>query len=165
VSDAAGSARVWTVLEKVMDPELPMLSLIDLGVIRSVETLAGGTVRVGVSPTYSGCPAQQVIRQDIMSALHGAGFAQVRVHDELSPPWTSDWISARGRERLRECGIAPPEAGSRTRGELRGRAPEVACPHCGSTRTERVSEFGSTPCKAHYRCAACLEPFEYFKCI
>jgi ring-1,2-phenylacetyl-CoA epoxidase subunit PaaD len=163
VSDAATSARVWAVLESVMDPELPTLSLLDLGVIRSVETLASGAVRVGVSPTYSGCPAQRVIRQDIASALRGAGFAEVRVHEELSPPWTSDWISARGRERLRECGIAPPEPVSHTRAELLGRSP--ACPHCGATQTEKLSEFGSTPCKAHYRCAMCLEPFEYFKCI
>jgi ring-1,2-phenylacetyl-CoA epoxidase subunit PaaD len=144
--------RVRQVLARVPDPEIPVLSVIDLGVVRAVELDADGTVRVGVAPTYSGCPATAVIKRDIIRALQAAGF-DAAAFDVLSPPWTSDWISAEGHRKLREYGIAPP---------THDRDP--ACPRCGSRATRRLSEFGSTPCKALYRCASCLEPFERFKC-
>lgn len=148
----------WDVLRGLPDPEIPVISLVDLGIIRFVRAVGEG-VDVGVSPTYSGCPATEVIRQQIRSALLRAGIAGVRVTDVLSPPWSSDWISERGASALRNYGIAPPRP-------LRsGDSLPPACPRCDSTRTEKLSEFGSTPCKALFRCAACLEPFEQFKCI
>jgi ring-1,2-phenylacetyl-CoA epoxidase subunit PaaD len=152
------------VLESVMDPEIPVISVVDLGIVRHARALGTQGAEVGVSPTYTGCPATDVIRSDIEQALRAAGYSEVRVVDVLSPPWTSDWISERGREQLREYGISPPQkAVSAPRG-LFVRAP-VACPRCDSLQTERISEFGSTPCKAHYRCLACAEPFDHFKCI
>lgn len=157
-------ARITRLLAQVPDPEIPVLSVLDLGVIRHLALRPDGTIEVGVAPTYSGCPATPVIKADIVRALAGAGF-RVAAVDVLSPPWTSDWISAEGRRRLAEFGIAPPaEAVGSTRALLRPE-PEVACPRCGSRRTAKTSEFGSTPCKALYRCEACLEPFDYFKCI
>lgn len=155
---------VWRLLERVPDPEIPVLSVIDLGIVRHVRTTDTGAIEVGVSPTYSGCPATEVIRRSIVRALHDAGHGDARVVDVLSPPWTSDWITPAGREKLRRYGIAPPAAAVSNTRDLLGRPP-IACPRCGSEDTERVSEFGSTPCKAHYRCRDCAEPFDYFKCI
>lgn len=159
---------VWTLLESVPDPEIPVLSVVDLGIVRHVRWSGGpgepDRLRVGITPTYSGCPATEVIRQSVLSALHGAGHADAVVEDVLFPPWTSDWVSERGRQKLRSFGIAPPSRSVSTPRQLLHAAP-VACPRCGSQATERVSEFGSTPCKAHYRCTACLEPFDHFKCI
>jgi ring-1,2-phenylacetyl-CoA epoxidase subunit PaaD len=154
---------IWRVLERVPDPEIPVLSVVDLGIIRHVR-VEQGAIRVGVSPTYSGCPATAVIRALIERALRTEGFEAIRIDEVLSPPWTSDWITAQGRGKLKAFGIAPPEETvSRVRHLFA--APRVACPRCDSTRTERVSEFGSTPCKAHYRCLSCAEPFDHFKCI
>lgn len=146
-------ARLQGILAQVPDPEIPVLSVLDLGVIRHLRLRPGGAVEVGIAPTYSGCPASAVIKADVLRALSGAGFDAVAV-DVLAPPWSSDWLSAEGRRKLAAYGIAPPA----------GKAP-AACPRCGSARTARVSEFGSTPCKALYRCESCLEPFDYFKCI
>jgi ring-1,2-phenylacetyl-CoA epoxidase subunit PaaD len=155
--------RAREVLASVADPEIPVLSLLDLGVIRSVAPLGSSGVAVGLSPTYTGCPATAVIRADIIRALEAAGFAPIRVIDVLSPAWTSDWISAEGRRKLAAYGIAPPAAvGSRR--ALAGEDPP-GCPRCGSADTELVSEFGSTPCKALHRCRSCREPFDRFKCI
>jgi ring-1,2-phenylacetyl-CoA epoxidase subunit PaaD len=161
--DAVSRARM--VLAGVPDPEIPVLSLIDLGIIRSIEAGADGSIEVGVSPTYSGCPATTVIRADIVTALEAAGIAQVRVRDVLSPPWTSDWISADGRRKLEAYGIAPPPAPVGSVRALTAAEPSPNCPRCGSSDTELLSEFGSTPCKALHRCRACLEPFDRFKCI
>jgi len=171
----AVEARVYDVLAGVPDPEIPVVSVVDLGIIRRVELGDDGTVRVGVSPTYSGCPATAVIKHDIVHALRQAGFGGATVFDVLSPPWTSDWISDEGRRKLSEYGIAPPApygaAGALSAsGAARARSlavsdRELTCPRCGSLATERVSEFGSTPCKALYRCTSCLEPFDHFKCI
>jgi ring-1,2-phenylacetyl-CoA epoxidase subunit PaaD len=155
---------VWSLLESVPDPEIPVLSVVDLGIVRHVRAGPGDALEVGITPTYSGCPATAVIRRDIERALAHGGYASARVREVLSPPWTSDWLSAAGREKLRAFGIAPPAESVASPRQLLGAAP-VACPRCGSTTTERVSEFGSTPCKAHFRCRACLEPFDYFKCI
>lgn len=157
--------RAWAVLSTVPDPEIPVLGVVDLGIVREVVCADERSVRVGVSPTYSGCPATAVIRASIEAALRAAGFERVESHDVLAPAWTSDWITPTGRERLREYGIAPPAGPvASVRALVRGE-PAIACPRCASTATERISEFGSTPCKALYRCTACLEPFDYFKCL
>jgi ring-1,2-phenylacetyl-CoA epoxidase subunit PaaD len=155
---------VWQLLESIPDPEIPVLSIVDLGIVRSVRQEGDGRLRVGITPTYSGCPATDVIRQQVRAALDAHGYAAAVLEEELSPPWTSDWLTAAGREKLRRFGIAPPEAAVSSPRHLRG-SPEVSCPRCGSRDSERVSEFGSTPCKAHYRCRACAEPFDYFKCL
>jgi ring-1,2-phenylacetyl-CoA epoxidase subunit PaaD len=153
------------VLAGVSDPEIPVLSLVDLGIVRSIEVETDGTLCVGLTPTYSGCPATAVIRADAAAALAGAGFARVRLIDVLSPPWTSDWISADGCRKLEAYGIAPPPAPVASLRALTAPNPAAACPRCGSADTELLSEFGSTPCKALHRCRACLEPFDRFKCI
>ena len=149
-------------LGQVADPEIPVLSITDLGIVRDVEI--GEHVTVSLAPTYSGCPATEVIEQSVLDALLDHGVDDVRIKRVLSPPWTTDWISEEGREKLRTYGIAPPEKGAGKRALLGGDR-KVACPRCGATATELVSEFGSTACKAAYRCSECLEPFEYFKCI
>ncbi|UXU76684.1 MULTISPECIES: 1,2-phenylacetyl-CoA epoxidase subunit PaaD [unclassified Paracoccus (in: a-proteobacteria)] len=163
--------QVWRWLAEVPDPEIPVISLTDLGIIRDV-AWQGDTLVVKVTPTYSGCPATSIINLDIETALRGHGIDKLRLERQMSPPWTTDWITAEGREKLRAYGIAPPVDGTAADGVLAGRIARltgnnltIACPRCGSTRTEKVSQFGSTPCKASYRCTDCLEPFDYFKCI
>jgi ring-1,2-phenylacetyl-CoA epoxidase subunit PaaD len=163
--DAAAAdtaVRARAVLEAVTDPELPFLTIADMGILRDVR-LDGDTVEVAITPTYSGCPAMDVIALDITTALAKAGFAKVHIERVLSPAWTTDWLSPTAREKLRANGIAPPERAQGKRALFA--EPAVACPSCGATATERVSEFGSTACKASYRCRACREPFQYFKCI
>lgn len=165
-------AEVWRWLAQVPDPEIPVLSLTDLGIIRSVEWQED-TLVVTVTPTYSGCPATSIINLDITAALQAKGIEKLRLDRRLSPPWTTDWLSAQGREKLRAYGIAPPIDGTAADGRILARMARltggsnlaVACPRCGSLHTEKISQFGSTPCKASYRCADCLEPFDYFKCI
>lgn len=158
-------ARAWNAVRAVPDPEIPVLSVVDLGVVRSLDVDASGAVRIGITPTYSGCPATHVIRGSLVQALNAAGFPRVDAFDVLSPPWSSAWITAEGCEKLRAYGIAPPVVPvASARAVLHGE-PSIACPQCNSHATERISEFGSTPCKALYRCTACLEPFDYFKCI
>ena len=155
----------WQALEAVEDPEIPTLSVIDLGLIRSIKARPDGTLEVGLSPTYVGCPATEVIRRSVEIALRGAGVGAFAVSNVLSPAWSSDWITAEGRRKLEIYGIVPPEQSSASlRDMLRMNRP-VGCPRCHSTDTECISEFGSTPCKALHRCRTCLEPFEYFKCI
>lgn len=153
--------QVRAALADVMDPEIPVISVVDLGIVREVR--AGGCgVEVVITPTYTGCPATAVIEQAIRARLDEAGFADARLTTALSPPWTTDWISAAGREKLRAYGIAPPAARAGRRALFASE--EVACPRCGSRDTEKISEFGSTPCKAHWRCRSCREPFDHFKC-
>lgn len=164
VLPAEVEARITSLLGQVPDPEIPVLSVLDLGVIRHLRLRPDGTIEVGVAPTYSGCPATRAIKADVVRALAGAGFRAAAV-DVLAPAWTSDWISAEGRRKLAAFGIAPPAQAVGSARALLAPDPEVACPRCGSTRTTRSSEFGSTPCKALYRCEDCLEPFDYFKCI
>jgi len=142
------TADIRAVLETVMDPEIPVVSVVDLGIVREVSA-----ERVAITPTYSGCPATEVIERTIREALDAAGFGDVRIETELAPPWTTDWISDKGKAALNAYGIAPPDL-----------AKAATCPQCGSTDTEEVSRFGSTPCKAQWRCKACLEPFDRFKC-
>ncbi|OWV97417.1 phenylacetate-CoA oxygenase subunit PaaJ [Rhizobium sp. R72] len=166
------TADIWQWLGEVPDPEIPVISLVDLGIIRDV-AFEDDTLVVTVTPTYSGCPATAIINLDIEQALKEKGIEKLLLRRQLSPAWTTDWISTDGRDRLRDYGIAPPVAGSATDGILNQRINRlsgrsnltIACPRCGSTNTEKISQFGSTPCKASYRCADCLEPFDYFKCI
>ena len=158
------ATAVWNVLRDVADPEIPVLSIVDLGIVRFVRWDANDVLHVGLTPTYSGCPATDVIRGSVSRALANAGLEGAKVDTVLSPPWTSDWLTPEGRQKLVEFGIAPPAEAVSSPRRLFG-DPRVACPKCGNDATERVSEFGSTPCKAHYRCTECLEPFDYFKCI
>ncbi|PTW99582.1 1,2-phenylacetyl-CoA epoxidase subunit PaaD [Pararhodobacter aggregans] len=163
--------QVWSWLGEVPDPEIPVISLTDLGIIRDV-AWEGETLVVTVTPTYSGCPATSVINLEIEKRLAEEGVTDLRLKRQLSPPWTTDWIAPAARNALKAYGIAPPIDGTAADGVLAGRIARltgenaaVECPRCGSTQTEMVSRFGSTPCKAAYRCRDCLEPFDYFKCI
>jgi ring-1,2-phenylacetyl-CoA epoxidase subunit PaaD len=149
------SSQIWQWLAEVPDPEIPVISVIDLGIVRDVRW-DGDELVVSVTPTYSGCPATSVIAADIKSLLRSRGIDSLRLETRLSPPWTTDWISESGAQRLREFGIAPPMA----RSDM-----PVQCPLCNSMHTAKVSEFGSTPCKAQYQCRDCLEPFDLFKCL
>lgn len=153
-------ARAWAALDAVPDPEVPVLSVRDLGIVREVNEHAGG-VEVVLTPTYSGCPATEVIAASVREALLAAGLNPVTVTQRLAPAWTTDWISEDGRRKLREYGIAPPGPAAQQVVRLHPRS--VDCPRCGSRRTERLSAFGSTACKALYRCTDCREPFEHFK--
>lgn len=150
-------------LHAVPDPEIPVISVIDLGIVRNVR-FEGATCVVTITPTYSGCPAMREITEDITGVLNAHGLADVRVETTLSPAWTTDWMSERGREALRAYGIAPPtEKAIDVSGISRRNEPPVPCPQCGSLRTRLISQFGSTACKALYRCNACGEPFDHFK--
>ncbi len=163
--DAVG--RAWRVLVDVSDPEIPVISVVDLGIVRSIDSTAHG-LDVRVTPTYAGCPATHVIEADILAALAAAGLA-ARVITTLAPAWSTDWITPNGRVKLREYGIAPPgqDAGAPLEAGFRQTTHTLrffpACPQCNSKNTECISQFGSTPCKALYRCLACREPFDYFK--
>lgn len=157
--------RAWAVLDGVPDPEVPALSVRDLGIVRDV-SVAGDGLAVVLTPTYSGCPATEVIECSVRDAIEAAGLGPVLVRLQRAPAWTTDWISADGRRKLREYGIAPPvhlADGAVPVRIVRRPAVPVPCPRCGSDRTERLSQFGSTACKSLYRCVACREPFEYFK--
>jgi ring-1,2-phenylacetyl-CoA epoxidase subunit PaaD len=164
-TDVSRTATAWQALASVEDPEIPAVSIVDLGLVRFVRQRADGVLEVGLSPTYVGCPATDVIRQTVESVLSAAQVGDHLVTTVLSPPWSSDWITPQGRRSLEEYGIVPPErtAGS-LREVMRGGRP-IECPRCRSLGTETLSEFGSTPCKSLHRCMACMEPFEYFKCI
>lgn len=139
---------LWDVLAEVPDPEIPAVSVVELGIVRDASP-----ERVVITPTYSGCPATLFIEQSIRAALDAAGYRSTQIETVISPPWTTDWITPEGHEKLRRYGIAPPE-----------RSGEVHCPQCGSSAVEEVSRFGSTPCKSQWRCRDCLEPFDRFKC-
>ncbi|KAB8151703.1 phenylacetate-CoA oxygenase subunit PaaJ [Kordia sp. TARA_039_SRF] len=151
------------ILEKVSDPEIPVLSIMDMGVVRSA-VLVDGIVEVSITPTYTGCPAMDVIGDDITKALQEHGY-ESKVKLILSPAWTTDWITERGRKALREYGIAPPLTADADKEALLGEKRIVKCTNCGSTNTKLVSQFGSTACKALFKCEDCLEPFDYFKCL
>jgi len=160
----AGQAeKVWRVLDDVMDPEVPVISVVDLGIVRDVYT-DREPPEVVITPTYSGCPATLQIEHDIRSALDAAGFDTFKLETRLAPAWTSDWISDKGRAALKDFGIAPP-VGTVSKRELFGAEKTVPCPHCNSVETSVISEFGSTACKALWKCHGCGEPFDYFKCI
>ena len=160
--------QVWRWLGDVADPEIPVISVVDLGIVRDV-AFDGDTCVVTITPTYSGCPAMQVIADAVKDALRAHGLEQVRIVSRLAPAWTTDWMSEAGKAALKGYGIAPPvqqaiDISGLHAGIRRRAAPEVACPNCGSPHTQLTSEFGSTPCKALYKCLDCREPFDYFKC-
>lgn len=162
-------ARAWEVLAGVPDPEVPAVSVCDLGIVRDVR-LAGEGLEIVLTPTYSGCPATEVIEHDVLAAIEAAGLGPAHATLQRAPAWTTDWITEQGRARLLAYGIAPPgplppgaEVPLRFMPRANATAPALACPRCGSPQTERLSAFGSTACKALYRCMACREPFEHFK--
>jgi ring-1,2-phenylacetyl-CoA epoxidase subunit PaaD len=161
-SDADLHSRAWAAAAAVVDPEIPVLTIADLGVLREVR-VENGAVEAIITPTYSGCPAMDMIAVEVGLALERAGFPAPKVTSVLSPAWTTDWITQEGKAKLQGFGIAPPQ-GKAGRRALFGEE-RVICPHCGAQATARISEFGSTPCKALYRCTACAEPFDYFKCL
>ena len=163
---------LWQVLDAVPDPEIPAVSVVELGILRGVEWDVADPLLlvVTVTPTYSGCPATELIMTSIRDALAAAGVAKVRIAMQLAPAWTTDWMTAEARRKLRDFGIAPPGAAPTSSAvdvsgisPLRRTGAAVACPRCGSKQTQLISQFGSTACKAHFRCLACLEPFDYFK--
>ncbi|WP_147109670.1 1,2-phenylacetyl-CoA epoxidase subunit PaaD [Tateyamaria sp. syn59] len=154
VTTRASVDEVWTWLAAIPDPEIPVISLVDLGIIRNVQWL-DDTLEVTVTPTYSGCPATSIINMEIETTLRAKGIQNLSLKRQIAPPWTTDWMTDTGKAKLESYGIAPPQpAGGPKR-----------CPHCQSSRVEKISQFGSTPCKAQWRCTDCLEPFDYFKCI
>jgi ring-1,2-phenylacetyl-CoA epoxidase subunit PaaD len=156
--------KIWKLLEQVNDPEVPVLSVIDLGIIRDVK-INNEEAEVIITPTYSGCPAMDVISMNIKMTLLSNGYKNVKVTHVLSPAWTTDWMSDEGKQKLKEYGIAPPNVRQQFCDTERFAADEaVQCPHCNSWHTRRVSEFGSTACKSLYQCDDCMEPFDYFKC-
>ena len=160
---ALQARRAWAAAAAVLDPEVPAVTVAELGILRAVDIDDQGRAVAKVTPTYSGCPAVLAIELAIEAALRQAGFDPV-IERVLAPAWTTDWITEAGREKLRAYGIAPPVMGSSSKRALFGEI-TVACPRCASTQTSKLSEFGSTACKAQYRCNACHEPFDYFKCI
>ncbi len=163
---ALREAAAWDVLRCVLDPEVPALSLVDLGIVRAVRDL-GEALEVVLTPTYSGCPATEVIESSVVDALTAAGLGPVKVLQQRAPAWTTDWISADGRRKLREYGIAPPSGTADVSAgvPMRFVSRKVECPRCGSMQTEQLSAFGATACKSLHRCLACREPFEHFKPI
>lgn len=162
MSGNTGIQNIYKILETVQDPEIPVLSVVDLGIVRQVY-FENDKLYVNICPTYSGCPALEVIGIEIKHALDEAGYKNSKVTYVLDKPWTTDWITEEGKRKLKEYGIAPP-VGSPDKGSLSEEEKTVPCPICNSTDTEMISAFGSTACKSLYRCKSCLEPFDYFKC-
>jgi len=158
----ASETDIWKLLQTVPDPEIPVLSILDLGIVRDVKN-ENNQVTVVITPTYSGCPAMDMIEVNIKAALQEAGINSIDVQTILNPAWTTDWISEDGKKKLKEYGIAPPQ-GSADKRLLTGDFDNIPCPQCDSTNTEMISQFGSTACKSLHRCKDCLEPFDYFKC-
>ena len=148
------TAAIWESLKTIPDPEIPAVSIVDLGIVRNVE-FNDDQLKITITPTYSGCPAFSFMKEEIIRHLESAGIFNYQIDTSLAPPWTTDWMSQRGREKLEKYGIAPPQPAG---------GPDK-CPNCASSNVEKLSQFGSTPCKAQWRCKDCLEPFDYFKCI
>lgn len=155
--------KIWSILGEIPDPEIPVISIVELGIARDVR-IEDEKVVVDITPTYSGCPAMNAIEKDIIEKLKEAGITQVEIKMVYSPVWTTDWLNDEAKEKLRIYGIAPPEKTSTDKSLLTGKRKLIACPRCGSENSELVSQFGSTACKALYKCKDCLEPFDYFKC-
>ncbi len=154
----------WEILEQVPDPEVPVLSIVDLGIVREINTRSSEEIEVVITPTYSGCPAMDVIGSNIQTVLRKAGFQTVQIKTVLAPAWTTDWLSEKGKEKLLAYGIAPPVGATTDKRVLTGEFESVTCPQCNSENTKMISRFGSTACKALFQCQDCLEPFDYFKC-
>ncbi len=155
---------ILDILKEIPDPEIPVISIVDLGVIRKINITNNG-VDIDITPTYSGCPAMKQMEDDIISALKQKGIENINLKMVYTPAWTTDWLSTDAKERLRKYGIAPPQESTTDKSFITGKTKEIKCPRCGSLHTEMVSQFGSTACKALYKCKDCLEPFDYFKCI
>jgi ring-1,2-phenylacetyl-CoA epoxidase subunit PaaD len=157
--------HILSLLSEIPDPEIPVISIIELGVIRDISIIDETTIQLKITPTYSGCPAMKQIEDDVRKKLTENGFKNITIITIYSPPWTTDWINAEAKEKLRKYGIAPPENTTEDKSWLTGKIKSIACPRCKSQNTKLISQFGSTACKALYQCSECLEPFDYFKCI
>lgn len=155
--------KIWNLLEQVSDPEIPVLTVVDMGIIRKVAT-TNNQLEITITPTYSGCPAMDMIEVEIRAVLQDNGYNDVKVSTVLSPAWTTDWMSESGKQKLKEYGIAPPEGAVIDKSVLFGEAKKIQCPRCNSRNTTMLSQFGSTACKALYQCLDCKETFDYFKC-
>lgn len=155
--------RIWELMHSIPDPEIPVISITDLGIVREIEK-EDDLIRIKITPTYSGCPAMYAIEQDIKKVLKENGYDQIDIKMVYQPVWTTDWINDAAKERLRAYGIAPPEKSTSDKSVLVGESAKIVCPRCGSRATTLISQFGSTACKALYKCEDCLEPFDYFKC-
>ena len=162
-STAIDKQQIWDYLAEIPDPEIPVINVIELGVVRDVE-IENDNITVVITPTYSGCPAMKMIEEDVVKHLKKKGLKNVTVKSVLSPAWTTDWITEEAKEKLRKYGIAPPDHAV-DKASLLGKEKFPTCPRCSSNNTKMISQFGSTPCKALYSCKDCLEPFDYFKCI
>ncbi len=156
--------KILSFLQEIPDPEIPVITIVELGVIRKIN-ITDNAVEVELSPTYSGCPAMKQMEDDIINTLKAKGIEQVKIKTVYTPAWTTDWISPDAKEKLRKYGIAPPQESTTDKSFITGKTKQIKCPRCGSLHTEMVSQFGSTACKALYKCKDCLEPFDYFKCI
>lgn len=156
--------EVWRILNGIPDPEIPVISIVELGVVRDL-TIDGKGIKVLITPTYTGCPATNVFEQDITTALTNIGFENIEIKHQYTPAWTTDWLNEESREKLRKYGIAPPNGQTSDKNFLLGKDPKVTCPQCKSKNTKMISQFGSTACKSLYQCNDCLETFDYFKCI
>ena len=157
--------QILSLLSEIPDPEIPVISIIELGVIRDISIIDHASISLKITPTYSGCPAMKQIEDDVRKKLTENGFTNITIITIYSPPWTTDWINAEAKEKLRKYGIAPPENTTEDKSWLTGKIKSIACPRCKSQNTKLISQFGSTACKALYQCSECLEPFDYFKCI
>jgi len=160
---ATTKEKILSILETVTDPEVPVLSVMDMGIIREVKE-QNGNVEIMITPTYSGCPAMDAINVNIRMALATIGFKNIKITQVLSPAWTTDWMTEAGKQKLKDYGIAPPTPKQQVCNDKLFAEEAIQCPHCDSWHTHRVSEFGSTACKALYVCYDCKEPFDYFKC-
>jgi ring-1,2-phenylacetyl-CoA epoxidase subunit PaaD len=158
------NSHIWKLLEEVPDPEIPVLSVIDLGVIRKIEELENRLI-ITITPTYSGCPAMNQFEADIIRHLSNNGYKNIEIKTTYNPAWTTDWLTDEAKLKLEKYGIAPPQEKTTDKGFLLGEQPTVKCPQCKSANTKLVSQFGSTACKALYQCSDCKEPFDYFKCL
>lgn len=154
---------IYQILASVPDPEIPIISIEELGVLRDIE-IVDDKIRIYITPTYSGCPAMDMITVQIKAALQEVGYSNVEIVMQMAPPWTTDWLTESAKAKLRAYGIEPPQQKTSDLGFIRGDLPRVSCPLCGSANTELISLFGSTACKSLYKCVDCLEPFDYFKC-
>ena len=157
--------EILSLLSEIPDPEIPVISIIELGVIRDITIIDEITIQLKITPTYSGCPAMKQIEDDVRKKLAENGFTDIIINTIYSPPWTTDWITPEAKEKLRKYGIAPPEKTTEDKSWLTGKPKTIICPRCKSKNTKLISQFGSTACKALYQCQDCLEPFDYFKCI
>ena len=155
---------VWKILNEIPDPEIPVISIVELGVVRDLQ-ITNTRINVTITPTYTGCPATKFFENDITAAMKNVGFEEVNINYVYNPAWTTDWLNDESREKLRKYGIAPPDGQSTDKNFLLGKDPEVGCPQCKSKETKMISQFGSTACKSLYQCNECLETFDYFKCI